>query len=80
MADSHLSPLTSLDGRDPFDAYEEYRAAGPVIWDESMQAWLVASYDLCRFVMEREDLFPPKNPNNPIFVKVRGGPRNVVIR
>ncbi|AMK25623.1 cytochrome P450 [Sphingobium sp. TKS] len=80
MADSHLSPLTSLEGRDPYGAYEDYRESGPVIWDESMQAWLVASYDLCRFVMEREDLFPPKNPNNPTFVKVRGGPRNVVIR
>ncbi|WP_380871671.1 cytochrome P450 [Sphingomonas sp. DBB INV C78] len=80
MADGHLTPLASLEGRDPFGAYEHYRADGPVIWDDSMQAWLVASYDLCRFVMEREDLFPPKNPNNPIFVKVRGGPRNVVIR
>lgn len=80
MVDSALLPLASLEGRDPYDVYEDYRAAGPVIWDDSMKAWLVASYDLCRRVMEREDKFPPLNPGNPLFVKVRGGPRNVVIR
>ncbi|MET0771994.1 MAG: cytochrome P450 [Candidatus Limnocylindrales bacterium] len=49
--------LRELRDIDPYPAYELIREAGPVTWDEGMQAWLVVGHDDCTFVMRREDLF-----------------------
>jgi pulcherriminic acid synthase len=49
--------LAHLRDTDPYQAYEEARAQGPVVWDEEMQAWLVLDHEGCAFVETREDLF-----------------------
>ncbi len=43
--------------RDPFGFFESVRSEGPAVWDEGMQAWLVAAYEDVVTVMRREDLF-----------------------
>jgi cytochrome P450 len=54
-----LAPVSLADLRDldPYPAYEQMRAVGPVVWDGEMRAWLVLSHDGCTFVERREDLF-----------------------
>ncbi len=39
----------------PFDLYAELRAAGPVIWDDSMNGWLVTSLAHCREVFRNDN-------------------------
>lgn len=59
LLDRPLAPVSLRDLRDvdPYPAYEQMRAVGPVVWDEGMVAWLVLSHDGCTFVERREDLF-----------------------
>ncbi len=54
-----VAPLSLRDLRDvdPYPGYEAMRAAGPVVWDEGMAAWLVLSHDGCALVERHEDLF-----------------------
>jgi cytochrome P450 len=54
-----LAPVSLRDLRDvdPYPAYEQIRAVGPVTWDEGMRAWLVVSHDGCTIVERREDWF-----------------------
>jgi cytochrome P450 len=54
-----LAPESLADSRDadPYPLYERMRAAGSVVWDEGMRAWLVLSHEGCTFVERREDLF-----------------------
>ena len=40
---------------EPWDYYEGVRTAGDVVWDETLQAWLVSSYDLIKEVGRRDD-------------------------
>ncbi len=54
VADVSLRDLRDVD---PYPAYERMRAAGNVVWDEGMAAWLVLDHDGCAFVERREDLF-----------------------
>jgi cytochrome P450 len=49
--------LRGLRDLDPYPAYEQMRAAGDVVWDPGMEAWIVLSHDGCTFVERREDLF-----------------------
>lgn len=53
------APVSLADTRDddPYPAYAAARAAGDVVWDEGMRAWLVLSHEACAFVETREDLF-----------------------
>ncbi|MFO1541067.1 MAG: cytochrome P450 [Chloroflexota bacterium] len=53
------SPVSLLDLKDidPFGAYEEIRAVGPVSWDAGMRAWLVVTHAGCTEVLRREDLY-----------------------
>jgi len=55
-------PTASLDlgdlrDIDPYPGYERMRAAGPVVWDRGMSAWLVLSHEGCAFVERNETLF-----------------------
>jgi cytochrome P450 len=42
---------------EPFERYEEVRALGPVVWSDEMGAWLVTSYDACRYVLDGDEEF-----------------------
>jgi cytochrome P450 len=37
--------------RDPYPLYEEVRAAGRVVWNETLRAWMIPGYDDCRAVL-----------------------------
>ena len=41
---------------EPFPFYERLRETGPVVWDESMNAWLVISRAACRDVQRSEEV------------------------
>ena len=49
----HPSLLESAD-IEPSGVYEAIRAAGDVVWDEKLNAWLVSSYDLVRKVSQND--------------------------
>jgi cytochrome P450 len=64
---------------DPFPYYEQIRALGPVVWNESMHGWMVTGWDDCtqvlgdtggRFVMMNSDpeIFPWFEDQNMITV------------
>jgi cytochrome P450 len=42
---------------EPFDRYEEIRALGPIAWSNEMNAWLVTSYETCKFVLNGDEEF-----------------------
>lgn len=39
----------------PFDFYRSLRARGPVVWDDSMQGWLITTLDACREVFRNDN-------------------------
>lgn len=47
--------LTATVGQAPAEAYEQLREAGEVVWDPSVQAWIVTSYDACRAVFMQDN-------------------------
>lgn len=66
--------LRSTDRIEPFAYFEALRAAGNVLWDESMRAWIVLDFDTCRFVEDNEDRFPNAyRIPNPLFNEIKGG-------
>ena len=40
----------------PISAHERMRAAGPVVWSETLNGWLVSSYEAVREVLDAERL------------------------
>jgi cytochrome P450 len=64
--------LLELRDIDPYPGYERIRAAGPVVWDASMRAWLVLSHDGCAFVERREDLFAEPTGSLPGAAEIIG--------
>lgn len=42
---------------EPYEFYERIRRMGEVVWDASMNAWLVTSYDLSREILKDDELF-----------------------
>lgn len=72
--------MASVGDIDPYPFYERQRSAAPLVWDESMKGWLVTSYQVCRYVETREDLFRhPYADASPALVEIKGGRRNVTI-
>jgi cytochrome P450 len=73
-----LAPLSLLDLRDadPYPAYEQMRAAGNVLWDEGMRAWLVLDHEGCAFVERNESLYEEPTGTLPDAHEIVG-PRNL---
>ncbi|MEU7812209.1 cytochrome P450 [Pseudonocardia sp. NPDC049154] len=74
-----MQSLKEARDQDPYGFFAERLAAGPVHWDEGMNAWIVVGYDECREVQRREDVF-----KHPYFelngaADVYGGPRGVLL-
>jgi cytochrome P450 len=74
LASRPTAPVSLRDLRDvdPYPAYEQMRAVGPVVWDEGMAAWLVLSHDGCTFVERREDLFEEPTGSLPEAARIVG--------
>jgi cytochrome P450 len=65
---------------DPFPAYEVARRQGPVIWDATVNAWLVLDYANCVHVETNEGQFSnPYASATPLVVRVKGGPANITL-
>jgi cytochrome P450 len=76
-----FTPLQDLAGRDPFPQYEAMRKNGPVVWDKSMNAWLVLDFKLCRYVeLHEEDQFRTMYADaDPLLVEIKGGKSNITV-
>lgn len=72
--DRPLAPvsLRALKDVDPFPAYAAIAAAGPVLWDEGMNAWLVSPHELCTMVLRREDLYAEPTGSLPGAAQIVG--------
>lgn len=66
--------------QDPHGYYEQLRQQGDLVWDKGMNGWAVLSYEMCRYIEEREDLFRhPYADTNEIMLEIKGGPRNITV-
>ena len=74
-------PLMSLEDRDPFEHYEAMRSVGKVVWDDSVNGWLVLDFELCRHVeLHEEDQFRNAYADaDPLVVELKGGRSNITI-
>lgn len=54
----------------PYQHYDRWREAAPVLWNEALGAWLVLGYDAAAFVLTHDDLF---SSTNSIFVPRAAG-------
>ena len=50
---------------DPFPQYEDVRAAGRIVWNDAMQAWMVPGYDDCKTVFTEPDRFSSAHYRDP---------------
>jgi cytochrome P450 len=65
---------------DPYPFYDAIRAEAPLVWDESMNGWLVTSYELCHFVERHEDRYRhPYATASKELIEIKGGARNITI-
>jgi cytochrome P450 len=72
--------LLSTADVDPVPFFDHYLANQPVVWDESMKGWLVFSYDLCKHIEEREDLYRhPYADASELLLEIKGGKRNITV-
>ena len=79
MANEFTSILATFD-KDPHAYYEQLRDQGDVVWDAGMNGWVVLSYELCRYIEEREDFFRhPYADANETMLDIKGGPRNITV-
>jgi cytochrome P450 len=64
----------SLTGCNPYPFYDRLRTQASLFWDDSANGWLVTSYEACRYVELREDLFrhPYADPI-PNLREIKGG-------
>jgi cytochrome P450 len=65
----------------PYDFYDARRDAGAVSWDEQMHAWLVTSYEACKYIERNEEVLfrhAYLDIGADTFVEVEGGPRNLL--
>jgi cytochrome P450 len=74
-----LASMRSTEDVEPFDFYASARAAGGVVWDEGMNAWIVTSLDACRELARGDgDLVrhPWKSMADEAMTIIEGGPRS----
>jgi cytochrome P450 len=50
---------------DPYPRYEEIRAAGRVVWNEALQAWMVPGFDDCRTVLTDHGVYTNAHYRDP---------------
>jgi cytochrome P450 len=72
--------MGSVGDLDPYPFYESVRAKGPLVWDESMNGWLVTSHELCRHVELNENMYRhPYADASQELIEIKGGARNITI-
>ena len=74
-----LASMRSTKDVEPFDFYAAALAAGAVVWDEEMNAWIVTSLDACRELARGDgDLVrhPWKSMADEAMTIIEGGPRS----
>lgn len=63
--------------KDPWTYYEHLIDRGPT-WDSDMNAWLVADFETCAHVLQREEVFERADQYQPGGPEARGNTRNLV--
>ncbi|MDB6060594.1 MAG: hypothetical protein JWM78_697 [Verrucomicrobiaceae bacterium] len=78
-----IAPVRSLlatANQDPHPFFDAWREQSPLFWDETVNAWLVLSYDQCREVLIAEDRFRhPYADADATLIDVKGGARNITV-
>ncbi len=75
-----MDSYKSTADQDPHPYYRALRARGELVWDEAMNAWLVASLDAVKHVMRHdENIFrhPFKDMNEEVFLAISGAWRDI---
>ncbi len=78
--ESHPSLRDTIDG-DPYGFYDAVRAAGDVVWDDGLSAWLVTSSAAIRELMRQDKVAVRHSAltmteSTPALARVLGGPRS----
>ena len=78
MVDSGIPGLSSTINVPPFESYDRMREE-PVRWDESMDGWVVSSYDLCKQVLRGDYtvIRPIDQDNREVVARVTASPRHL---
>lgn len=72
--------FNDLADRDPYPFYEGVRAEGPLVWDASVNGWIVTGYEECKQIELAEGRFRhPYADASETLVEIKGGRRNVTI-
>lgn len=75
-----VSSLMSTKDKLPHPFYEQLHALDDMHWDAEMKGWLAVSYDACKEVLTREDLFRhPYADADATMIEVKGGARNITV-
>lgn len=72
--------LLSIEDADPWGYYESLRAQGPLVWDPSVNAWLVVDFDATVEVEKDETRFRhPYADATPLLKEIKGGKGNITL-
>lgn len=75
---SDLAPYRAVSGGEPWSFYSQLAERSPV-WDDSMDAWLVADYATCAKILQQERIFERADDAQPGATSVRGDGRNLAV-
>lgn len=65
---------------EPSSIFDRLRNQGPVLWDASMNGWIVLSFDLCKHIEDREDLYRhPYADADEVTLEIKGGASNLTV-
>jgi cytochrome P450 len=56
-----IGSLGETEGVEPWDYYDRLRELGDVVWDETMNAWLVSSYELVKEIGRKDEELYERN-------------------
>lgn len=72
--------IRAFENLEPWAAYDELRAKGPLVWDDVMNGWVVFDYASCALIETNEDRFRNAYVGvPPIIVQVKGGRSNITL-
>lgn len=72
--------LGAVEDLEPWEYYETMRGKSPVIWDDTVKAWVLLGFKECAFVETNEDQFRHPYKDAPdVVVQIKGGGRNITV-
>lgn len=72
--------LHSIENEDPWAYYEALREQGPLVWDPTVNAWLVVDFDVTVDIEKDERRFRhPYADATPLLKEIKGGEGNITL-